>query len=182
MIGMKRPYPFSMDFPPVPASNYKVPIFAEMRTNATTSCGNGSGIDYDAGNSTFRQVPSCSASNSEPNSKKSNKESENFNGDFLTLAPLSPTSCTPSKLKSSSTSLAFHNQQQHPEFESPSCQGIAEDQIHHPPPGYSRFNQQPQLMYSFFPPAANEAQIGETTPNIQNCDEVGKSVDLNLKL
>lgn len=56
-----------------------------------------------------------------------------------------------------------------------------EDQV---PPlqGFNRFNQQKQPLYCFFPPAADEAQIGQTTARIQNGNEVGESVDLNLKL
>ncbi|CAL0326523.1 unnamed protein product [Lupinus luteus] len=177
MIGMKRPYPFSMDFPPVPTFNYKMPTSSDMRTNATISCGNGSRFNFDAGNSTFREFQSCSASNSEPRSKKCHRESENFNGNFLTLAPPSPSPCPPSKLKSSPTSLAFHNHQ-YPEFEYRSCQGNVEDEIRLPQ-AHNRFNQQEQPLYSFLPPAAKEAQIGQTTTRVQNCNEV---IDLNLKL
>jgi len=63
-----------------------------------------------------REVTFTSASNSKPNSKKRSEENENFSGDFLTLAPPSPTSYAPSKSMSSSTLLAFQNQVC-PEFE-----------------------------------------------------------------
>ncbi|KAE9585156.1 hypothetical protein Lalb_Chr25g0286021 [Lupinus albus] len=180
MIGMKRQHPFSMDFPPLPPFNYKMPTSADMRTNGTISCGNGNGngFNFDAGNSALREVQSCSASNSEPRSKKSNKESENFNGNFLTLAPPSPTSCPPSKLKSSPTFLPFHNHQ-YPQFQSPSYQGNVEDEIPDPQV-QSRFNEEEQHLYSFLPPATKEAQIGQTTTaTVQNCNDI---IDLNLKL
>ncbi|TKY49151.1 WAS/WASL-interacting protein family member [Spatholobus suberectus] len=169
MVGMKRPYPFSLDFPHGPAFNYNFPTFGEIRTNAKTSCGNGSGFNFDAGNSTSREVPSSSASNSEPNSKKRNEEDENFSGDFLTLAPPSRTSYPPSKSKSSSTFLAFPSE------------GNVEDQIP-TPPVYRLFNQQKQPFYGFFLPEPKEEQIGQTASRIQNGHEVGESVDLNLKL
>ncbi|KAK7272571.1 hypothetical protein RJT34_29250 [Clitoria ternatea] len=180
LIGLKRPYPFSLDFPHAPAFNYKLPAFAEMRTNAKAPCNNGSGFNFDAGNSSSRETPSCSGSNSEPNSKKRNKENENFKGDFLSLAPPSPPSCPPSKFKTSSSFLAFHNQG-YPEFESLSYQGNVEDQTP-TPPMYRLFNQQKQPLYSLFLPEAKEEQIGQTTGRIQNCHEVGESIDLNLKL
>ncbi|KAF7836668.1 SPOROCYTELESS-like EAR-containing protein [Senna tora] len=92
MMGLKRSYPFSMDVPSASSSfNFKIPTFTTfMRTNEKDSCGSGTtGLNFDAASSTFREVlPFCSTlKNSEPNSKKSNKENENFNGDFLTLAP-----------------------------------------------------------------------------------------------
>ena len=54
MVGMKRqtPYPFSPDFPHVPAFNCISSPFAEVGTNAKTPCGNGSG--FNIGNSTSR--------------------------------------------------------------------------------------------------------------------------------
>lgn len=125
----------------------KLPTYAEISTNAKTSWESESGFQFDAGNSssrlfqfdllalflllqflcmltpivfsctTCREVPSCSASNSEPSSKKRNKGIKDFDGHFLTLATPNPIPCP-------STSLAFHNQEC-PEFESPSCQVCA---------------------------------------------------------
>ncbi|XP_027342643.1 uncharacterized protein LOC113855272 [Abrus precatorius] len=180
-VGTKRHYPFSLDFPPAPAVNYNFSFFSETRKNSKTSCGNGSGFNFDASNSTSREVPFFSASKSEPNSKKRKIENENFSGDFLTLAPpLSPASCSPSKLKSPSTSQALHNQE-YPQFEFQSCQGNVEDQIP-TPPVYRQINQQNQPFYSFFLPEAKEEQIEQTPASIQNYHEVGESIDLNLKL
>jgi hypothetical protein len=55
MIGMKRPYPFSLDFSQAPALNYKLPPNAEIGTNSRrTSCESESGFHFVAGNSTSR--------------------------------------------------------------------------------------------------------------------------------
>lgn len=157
----------------------------------------------------FREVPSCSASNSEePNLKKTNKgHNKHLDGHFLTLATPIPTSSPPS-LFNSSTSFPFHYQEC-PEFESPPLQvcgnklishcplssnfsyliihcwlvfhllkGNIEDQMAIPP-GYRLYNQQKQPLYSFFLPSV---QIGQTTARIQNSQEVGENIDLNLKL
>ncbi|KAI4333601.1 hypothetical protein L6164_018385 [Bauhinia variegata] len=179
MIGLKRSYPFSLDVPPASSFNLKLHTFAApMKANETTSCGNGngngSGFIFDAGNSTFREVPSSSTSNFEPNSKKINKESENLNRDFLSLAPPLPTtSCPPSNIKPPSTLLAF-DKQEYPDFESSSCQGNMVEQVQVPP-------QEP--FYSFFPQAA-KTEIGQTRARMENCnvEAGGENVDLNLKL
>lgn len=169
IVGMKRPYPFSVDFPHAPAFNYNLSPFAEIRTNAKPSCSNGSGYNFDVGNSTYREVPSCSASNSEPNLTKRSEENENFSGDFLTLAPPSPISYPPSMSKSSPTFLSFQTQ------------GNVEDQIP-TPPVHRLLTQQKQPFYGFFLPEPKEEQIGQTAARIQNGHEVGESIDLNLKL
>ncbi|MED6111471.1 hypothetical protein PIB30_052594 [Stylosanthes scabra] len=124
-----------------------------------------------------RELPSCSASNSEQNSTKRNKENENFNVDFLSLAPPTPISCPPSRMKPFSPFLGFPNQD-YPEFQSQYFQGTIEDQV--PPP--QPFNQPQQPFYCFFPPAASESQIGQTTARTQNVNGVKEDVDLNLKL
>ncbi|XP_054815826.1 uncharacterized protein LOC129315796 isoform X2 [Prosopis cineraria] len=165
MNGMKRPHSFSLDVPPAPFS-FRLPTFAApMKMNETPSR-SGSGFNYAANATNFREAPSSSTSNLEPNSKRRNTENENFNGDFLTLAPPTSTSlCPPSNSKSPSTSI-----------KSLSCQGIIEDQITQLP-GFSGLNQMQQPLYNFFPPVAK----AKTTARIQNGNEVGENVDLNLK-
>ncbi|XP_057726474.1 protein SPEAR2-like [Arachis stenosperma] len=165
IIGVKRPYPFCLDAPPVPANNY-------------TLCN--SGFNNDAGNSTLRELPSCSASNSELNSRKRNKENENFIGHFLTLAPPTSTSSPPSKTKPFSAFLAIPNKD-NPESESTSFQDTIEDQVPQLQ-AFNRFNQQKQPFYYFFPPAADELQIGVSTARTQNVNGAKENVDLNLKL
>jgi hypothetical protein len=54
MIGIKRPYPFSMDFSQAPALNYRMPHSGEISTNARISYDRGSGFHFDAGSSTSR--------------------------------------------------------------------------------------------------------------------------------
>ncbi|XP_057742283.1 uncharacterized protein LOC130960822 [Arachis stenosperma] len=178
IFGVKRPYPFCLDAPPVPAYNYKLHPFAETQMNAATLCN--SGFNYDAGNSSLRELPSCSASNSELNSRKRSKENENFNGDFLTLAPPTPTSSPPSQTKPFSAFLEIPNQD-NPESESPSFQGTIEDQVPQPQ-AFNRFNQQEQPFYYFFPPAAHELQTGLSTARTPNVNGAKENIDLNLKL
>ncbi|KAK9269039.1 hypothetical protein L1049_000807 [Liquidambar formosana] len=182
MVGMKRPYPFSLDNPPGPSFNCKFPSFATpiTRSDESTSCGNGGTYNFDPGNPIFREAPSCSAPMSEPNLKDL-KENGFYNGDFLTLAP--PTTISPhlsSKFKHPLAYSASHNHK-FSEFESLPYQGSAEDPILLPVPSGLI---QPQPFYSFFLPAAR-AQTGQatTTSTINNGNgEVGESVDLNLKL
>lgn len=144
-----------------------------------------------------REVTYTSASNPrKQNSKRRSQENENFNGDFLTLAPPSPTSYQPPKSKPSSTLLAFQNENQVcPEFEFLPpilvyswlilafhlVKGNVEEQIP-ASPVYRLFNQQKQPVYGFFHQEPKEEQIGHTAARIQNGHEVGENVDLNLKL
>ncbi|ONI12553.1 hypothetical protein PRUPE_4G171200 [Prunus persica] len=182
MVGMKRPYPFSLDNPPGPSINFKFPTFvAPMRADEASSCGNRYTFNLEpSGNPIFREAPSCSTSISESNSRNSIKENGSVNGDFLTLAPPTTSSrtCPSPKLNLPSTYLAFHNREV-PEFESFSYQGNAEDTNFQPGPSFSHPQ---QAFYSFFPPA--KAQIGRAATTINNnCNgELGESVDLNLKL
>ncbi|CAJ2659710.1 unnamed protein product [Trifolium pratense] len=158
MIGMKRPYPFSLDFPQAPALTYKLPPpNAEIGgTNSRrTSCESESGFHFVAGNSTSRESQSCSASNSDPNSKRRDKGIKELDGNFLTLAPPSPVSL---------------NNQESPEEH-------VEDRFH---TGYKLARQQKQPLYSFIIP--RETQNGQPALRIQNGHEVEENIDLNLKL
>ncbi|KAF1896994.1 hypothetical protein Lal_00034695 [Lupinus albus] len=101
------------------------------------------------------EVPSYSASNSEPDSDMINKGIENFNGDFDFLKLSLPESTSSSlHLKSTSTLTSY--------------QGIKENQIHSP------------SEYIFIPPA-NVAQTEQARDTLQNSN-VDEGVDLNLKL
>ncbi|XP_020201946.1 protein SPEAR2 [Cajanus cajan] len=165
MKGVKRPNPFSLDIPPVSYSDFKLlTSAAPLKASETISCGSGREFNLDFGNSTLREVLSPSASNSKLILKKSKKENNNFGGDFLRLAP--PTPCLNSKLKSPSTSLAFLPQ------------GNMVDQV----PSPSGYNQQQQQWYNFLPPAAKVVQIGQESDRFQDCNAVGETIDLNLKL
>nr|XP_023914206.1 uncharacterized protein LOC112025754 isoform X1 [Quercus suber] len=180
MVGMKRPYPFSLDNPPGPSFNYKFPTpVAPIRSDESASCGNGGTFNFDAGDTIYREGPSCSTSNSKLNNpKQSFKENEVVYGDFLKLAPPTTAStCPSSKFKHPSACLASYNHK-FPDFESLPYQGSIQDPIVQA--GLSQLNQQ-QPFYSFFPPT--KVQIDRATTTMNNCNgEVGESVDLNLKL
>ncbi|XP_054811685.1 uncharacterized protein LOC129312923 isoform X2 [Prosopis cineraria] len=129
MIGLKRSYPLSLDVSPASYFNFKSPAFStNVKASETTSRAYGTGLNFGSASSSFREVSSCTTPSSESNSKKAT-ENENFNGDFLTLAP--PTSTFP----------AFHIQE-FSHFESPPFQGTEEGQILHG---------QQQSLHSFFP-------------------------------
>ncbi|KAM0997938.1 hypothetical protein ACFX2C_007768 [Malus domestica] len=183
MVGMKRPYPFSLENPSVPSINFKFPTFVAppIRTDEGTSCGNRSPFNFDpAINPNFREGPSWSNSISESNSRSSIKENGSVNGDFLTLAPPSTSwTCPSPKLKLPPSYLAFHNCEV-PDFESFPYQGNNADDTYYQP-GPSIPNPQ-QAFYSFFPPAKSQNGRAATTLN-NNCNgEVGESVDLKLRL
>ncbi|KAL5147123.1 hypothetical protein HKD37_06G016863 [Glycine soja] len=168
MIGIKRPNPFSLATSPVSSSNFKPLTFATtMKASETIPCGSGRGFNLDFGNSTLREIPSLSASNSNMNSKKNKKGKKNIGGDFLRLAP--PTQCSCSKLKSSSA------------FVSSNLKGNMKDQVA-PPPGFNQTNQQRQYRYNSIPPSTKVTQIGQQSDRFQNCNVVGESIDLDLNL
>ncbi|KAL5147160.1 hypothetical protein HKD37_06G016895 [Glycine soja] len=182
MIWTKRPNAFSLDIPPVSSSKFKPLSFPNppvsssnfkpltfldpMKASESISCSSGRRFNLDFGNSTIREIPSLSASNSELISKKNKKGKKNIGGDFHTVDP--PTRCSCSKLKSPSGFVPFHHQEK------------MKDQV--PPP--SRYNQpnQQKLGYNGIPSSAKMAQIGQQYDRFQNCNVVGESVDLDLSL
>ncbi|GLT48587.1 hypothetical protein SLA2020_222040 [Shorea laevis] len=101
-----------------------------------------------------------------------------FNGDFLTLAPPSSTSKSPSsKSKHSPPNLPFYNFE-FPDFESlPYQQGCMEDSSIRQ--GLARGLNPQRPYYSFFP--SSMVQIGQAS-TFNGGAEVGESVGLNLKL
>ncbi|XP_058779563.1 uncharacterized protein LOC131653443 isoform X2 [Vicia villosa] len=159
MIGMKRPYPFSLDFPQTPL-NYKLPSIGQSSTNGRTSCESENGYHLDAAISNSRESQSCSASNSDPKSKKKDKGIKEFDGSFLTLAPPTP----PTLYAVSPSKPLESNSQESPEKN-------IEDQFSIPA-GYRLVKQQ-----NFIP-----GQNGQTTSRNQNGHEVEEIIDLNLKL
>ncbi|KAM1169076.1 hypothetical protein ACFX13_031628 [Malus domestica] len=181
MVGMKRPYPFSLENPPVPSIKFPTFVAPPIRADEATSCGNRSAFNFNPAIKTnFREGPSCSTSISESNSRSSIKENGSVNGDFLTLAPPSTSwTCPSPKLNLPPSYLAFHNREI-PDFESFHYQGNnADDTIYQAGPSVP--NPQ-QAFYSFFPLAKAQNDRAATTVN-NNCNgEVGESVDLNLKL
>ncbi|EEF31027.1 conserved hypothetical protein, partial [Ricinus communis] len=166
MVGIKRPYPFSQDNPPF---HCKIPTIIHPigRSDDSTSFGNGSIFNLTTPTSpNFRDGTLCSDSMSEPkpNSKKNNTENEDFNGDFLTLAPpVTTLSCPNSKLERSSPAHLTYQNETTFDFDSLPYQGIIENPMLQP--GASATNQL-QPYYSFLPPAI--LQIGQATRTINN--------------
>ncbi|KAM3320595.1 putative protein isoform X2 [Capsicum chacoense] len=201
MVGMKRPYPFSPDFPPVPAFQCKFPpgyVNLSSRSPESASCSNECAASLESGNllkrfdvlsdhfivlvlnmraQTFfwlffsREAPSGSRTLSESKPRNVVRQKKAPNGDFLTLAP--PTAAFPYQHSSNSTvrSREILN------LESVTCQGVAEEPS--TSSAISRSVQQP--IYGFFPTA--RVQISQEGTNKRSCHvEVGGNVDLNLKL
>ncbi|XP_038686648.1 uncharacterized protein LOC119986166 isoform X1 [Tripterygium wilfordii] len=167
MVGMRRPYQFSMDNHSCPHSFlYKSPVIAHSISSKSDESSNSDAFCFEPGNHGFREGPApCSAASfSEPDSKKCNRS----NGDFLSLAPPSPY-------------LASQQSHELPDFGSLPYQENVNDPMLQPPrpsPGRSYRLQQPY--YSFFPLAM--AKNGQETSTINGGSEVGESLDLNLKL
>ncbi|KAJ8765245.1 hypothetical protein K2173_011925 [Erythroxylum novogranatense] len=181
MVGVKRPYPFSLDDPPCPF-NCKFPLTIHSISRSDdqiASVGNRGTFKAKTDNPNFREGPSYSNSRLEPNSNKVIKGNRASSEDFLTLAPpLSNLACLDSKLKRPSSCLAYHNYDTF-NFGLLPHQATMEDAILQPGPSVS-IQQQPY--YSFFPPKV--MQIGQPTNTCGSCNggELGESVDLNLKL
>lgn len=175
MVGMKRPYPFSPEFPPVPAFHCKFPpayVNLASRSPESASCSNECAASLESGNLLKREAPSGSRSLSESKSRNVVGQNKALNGDFLTLAP--PTAAFPHQHSSNSTLQS----QEILTLKSVTCQGVAEEPTT-TSSALSRSVQQP--MYGFFPTA--KVQISQEGINKCNCHvEVGGNVDLNLKL
>lgn len=61
MIGMKRPYPFSMETPPAPAFHFKCSstyVAPKSRLDEAASCSNRSYVSTDRGFAVIRSFPS----------------------------------------------------------------------------------------------------------------------------
>ncbi|CAH9052285.1 unnamed protein product, partial [Cuscuta epithymum] len=90
MVGVKRPYPFSSEYPPLSSFNFKFPPGYASSTswanNEPTSCGNGSVANVLESHN-FPISESTSSSQFESNSRSLNREHGGLNGDFLLLSP-----------------------------------------------------------------------------------------------
>ncbi|MCD9561499.1 hypothetical protein HAX54_020626 [Datura stramonium] len=174
MVGMKRPYPFSPEFPPVPAFHGKFPpgyVSLASRSPESASCSNECAASLESGNLLKREAPSGSRTLSESKPKNVVRQNKALNGDFLTLAP--PTAAFPYQHSSNS----ILQSRDILTLESVTCQGVAEEPA--TSSALSRSVQQP--IYGFFPTA--KVQISQEGTNTHNCQvEVGGNVDLNLKL
>ncbi|XP_015059345.1 uncharacterized protein LOC107005301 [Solanum pennellii] len=175
MVGMKRPYPFTPEFPPVPTFHCKFPpayVNLASRSPESASCSNECAASLESGNLLKREAPSGSRTLSESKPRDVVRQNKALNGDFLTLAP--PTAASPYQHSSNS------NLQSRERFtlESVTCQGVAEE----PTTTSSALSKSvQQSIYGFFPTA--KVQISQEGTNKRNCHvEVGGNVDLNLKL
>ncbi|KAF5460935.1 hypothetical protein F2P56_020769 [Juglans regia] len=175
MVGMKRPYPFFLDDSPGPPFNYK--LHTLIGSDKSASSENGGQFNFKARKLILREGPSSSISYSKMESNTSIKGNEVLKGKSLSLSPPRTTpTCRSSKLKPLSACLALQDTL-FPDFESLPYQGTVEDPIIQQLP--SQLDQQ-QPFYCFLPPA--KVQIGQATTTMNNCNGVGESIDLNLKL
>ncbi|KAH0723761.1 hypothetical protein KY289_006805 [Solanum tuberosum] len=176
MASVKRPYPFSPEYPPVPSFQCKkccVSLVSRSRESASSS--NECSINVEEGNVFKREVVSKSRALSESEPSISLRETKALNGDFLRLAP--PAAALPHLGAVNRCSLTDSAPQCLQLFDyAPSRVAAAE---HTPPSGLSISVQQPIL--GFFPSA--KTQIGqEGTRGSDFHTEVGGNVDLELKL
>ncbi|KAK3036293.1 hypothetical protein RJ639_031265, partial [Escallonia herrerae] len=135
MVGMKRPYPFSVDNAPGPSFNSKFPpvyVSPISGPDESAPCTNGGSINIEPANPILRENPLSSSSMSEPNQRNVTKENGGLNGEFLTLAP--PATAQPhssSKQKYLSPYLSQLSREL-PEFDILPYQGITEDRTRSP--------------------------------------------------
>lgn len=175
MVGMKRPYPFTPEFPPVPTFHCKFPpayVNLASRSPESASCSNECAASLESGNLLKREAPSGSRTLSESKPRDVVRQNKTLNGDFLTLAP--PTAASPYQHSSNSNLQCLERFT----LESVNCQGVAEE----PTTTSSALSRSvQQSIYGFFPTA--KVQISQEGTNKRNCHvEVGGNVDLNLKL
>ncbi|KAI7754657.1 hypothetical protein M8C21_030936 [Ambrosia artemisiifolia] len=175
MVGMKRPYPFSLEDMPIPSFHCKFPsayVSPITRSDEYASCSNGGGTtSIEPAHPTFRENGSSSGAISDAITKKFIDENQILTRDFLKLAP-------PQISQSRSTSKENLHlspcRKEQPHFERLPLQKDQSKDPNHLS-GRSGSNLQPFL--SFFPAAKTSvAQPGNSN------GEAGESVDLNLKL
>ncbi|XP_009766996.1 uncharacterized protein LOC107832846 [Nicotiana tabacum] len=165
MVGIKRPYPFPPEYPPVPAFQKYPPCYITpvSGSHESASFSNECTVHSESGTLHKREVPLRSRTLSEAKPTSVIGENRVLNGDFLTLAP--------------PTAVGKGNQQDLSKFETTPFQEVAEEPSTRS--GLNRLVQQP--VFRFFPSA--NVQIGPAGITKSNCQgEVGGKVDLNLKL
>lgn len=180
MIGMKRPYPFSMETPPAPAFHFKYPpcyVASVPRLDEAASCSNRCTATTEPGLPVTREGPSRSGTQAEASHKEVNirQNGGGLDGDFLTLAP--PAAAAPSLNSQHRHCLSNSGPQSLSEFGSQPSQGSSDDTIQGQ--GSSKLMRPP--FFSFFPAA--KKQVGQVATPADNCNgEVGENVDLSLRL
>ncbi|CAH9100023.1 unnamed protein product [Cuscuta europaea] len=176
MVGVKRPYPFSPEYPPVPSFNCKFPPGYASSTlranNETTSCGNSSVANVlEPHNLPIRE--GISSSQFESNSRSLNRENGGLDGDFLSLAPPADAA------SSSQIDHRYHHssRNQLPLNPEASNQRGGEEKMKRP--GMIRCGQ-PHI-FSFFPPTKVQSDLEESSKRSDKSESNGV-VDLDLKL
>ncbi|KAL7597574.1 hypothetical protein Lser_V15G25060 [Lactuca serriola] len=159
MVGMKRPYPFSLENVPIPSFHCKFPsafVSPISRSDESACCSNGGTITMEPAHPVFRENPSSSGLISDTITKKFIDEHQGLTltRDFLKLAP-PQASCIGEQ----------------PQFET--HKGHSKDPTHLS----GRTGSNPQPFLTFFPAA--KTSMGQ--PGNSN-GEAGETVDLNLKL
>ncbi|XP_076882547.1 uncharacterized protein LOC143531042 [Bidens hawaiensis] len=171
MVGMKRPYPFSLENMPIPSFHCKFPSAYVSRSDEYASCSNGGTASIDPAHPVFRETCSSSGAISDPITKKFIDENHILTRDFLKLAPPQTNHSRSSSKESIHLSPCRAEQ---PQFERLTLQ---KDQSKEPIHLTGRSVSNPQPFLSFFPAA--KTPMGQ--PGNGNGD-AGESVDLNLKL
>nr|GLL47129.1 uncharacterized protein LOC109150497 isoform X2 [Ipomoea trifida] len=174
MVGVKRPYPFSPEYPPLPSFNCKFPpgyVPSTSRPNEPTSCTNGSiVVNVESRNLPIREDTSNSNAQFDSNSRSFNQENGGLSGDFLSLAPPAALQIDPRYHHCSRNPLALKQ-------EASSQRGGGEEFIKR-----SGMNEsgEPHI-FSFFPAGKAQTDVEESPKRRYNSDSNGV-VDLNLKL
>ncbi|PWA66612.1 hypothetical protein CTI12_AA324540 [Artemisia annua] len=173
MVGMKRPYPFSLENVPIPTFHCKFPSAYSSpisRSDDPASCSNGGTHKIDATHHVFRENSSSFGVLSDTTTKNFIDENQGLTRDFLKLAPPQASQSHLSS-KEKLPSLCIREQ---PQFEIlPPHNGHSKEASH----VSGRSGSNPQPFISFLP--AMKTPMGR--PGNSN-GEAGESVDLNLKL
>ncbi|XP_042477674.1 uncharacterized protein LOC122059033 [Macadamia integrifolia] len=191
MVGIKRPWPFSLDNLPFPSNLPSItqPIY---RPEEPSLCGNSNGngsifklepgdcsISEDTPGSTALHTNWRGTMSAELNDKNGIKENGTLQGDFLTLGPPATSSSSMGfKSKKHQAIASIPSHYPIPEFDlQSSMQASIEEPLLRP--GGSSIEQQQQPIHNFFPA---KGQCVATTKNDHMRVEAGDTVDLNLKL
>ncbi|CAN4087381.1 unnamed protein product [Withania somnifera] len=177
MADVKRPYPFSPEYPPVPSFRCKLPQFCVpvSRSHESTSCSNECSVSIEEGNVLKREVASKLRALSESKPSISVRETKSLNGDFLRLAH--PAAALPHLEAVNRRSLTNS---------APQCLQLFDyvsNRVAVPEPMLSSGigTSVQQSILGFFP--STKVQIGrEVTRGNDFHTEVGGNIDLELKL
>ncbi|KAF8409002.1 hypothetical protein HHK36_005073 [Tetracentron sinense] len=181
MVGIKRPYPFSLDSSPGPSIHFKLApsVPSVGGWDESSPYGSGGRFNLEAERAIFREGSSCpiwSRGMSELNPEKGAKENGALD---LTLGPVSTFSPSTSKSKLHSAFPASHYHYGDLQQLLPFQKGSIEIPLLQPVPVPVRSAPQ-QPFYNFLP---SKLQIGQqTTSSNDGTGEAVDTIDLDLKL